>query len=303
MLQLATSNWQLALWHDNTLIPIVIEKSGRGERAYDIYSRLLKDRIIMLSGPVTDDSANAIIAQMLFLSNDDPKSDIQFYINSPGGSVSRGVGHHRHDEVPALRRRDDLHRHGRLAWARACWPPAPRASAAVLPNSQVMLHQPLIGGVLQGPGDGPGHRSRAHASPARSALQADGRVHRQDRRDRSTATSTATSGCSPKKRLNTAAPIGCSTERRTCRRCAELAKMTTTRNRLFTGRAVAEARNEDGPSRLTARQCRTTLPSIADPNRRLREPEQGQCRAAKKRSKLSKSRLRRSNNRTDRNSR
>ena len=62
----------------NTLIPIVIEKSGRGERAYDIYSRLLKDRIILLNGPVTDDSAGSIIAQLLFLSNDDPKTDIQF---------------------------------------------------------------------------------------------------------------------------------------------------------------------------------------------------------------------------------
>src|SRR2546422_7806123 len=76
----------------NQLIPIVIEKSGRGERAYDIYSRLLKDRIIILGGPVTDETANSIIAQMLFLSNDDPKSDIQFYINSPGGSVSAGLG-------------------------------------------------------------------------------------------------------------------------------------------------------------------------------------------------------------------
>ena len=76
----------------NQLIPMVIEKSGRGERAYDIYSRLLKDRIIMLTGPVTDESANTIIAQMLFLSNDDSKSDIQFYVNSPGGSVSAGLG-------------------------------------------------------------------------------------------------------------------------------------------------------------------------------------------------------------------
>ena len=76
----------------NSLIPIVIEKSGRGERAYDIYSRLLKDRIVMLNGPVTDESANAIIAQLLFLSNDDPKTDIQLYINSPGGSVSAGFG-------------------------------------------------------------------------------------------------------------------------------------------------------------------------------------------------------------------
>jgi len=62
----------------NSLIPIVIEKSGRGERAYDIYSRLLKDRIIILGGPVTDDSANVIIAQLLFLYNDDRKTDIQF---------------------------------------------------------------------------------------------------------------------------------------------------------------------------------------------------------------------------------
>src|SRR2546430_13148961 len=76
----------------NQLIPIVIEKSGRGERAYDIYSRLLKDRVILLGGAVTDETANVIIAQLLFLSNDDPKTDIQFYINSPGGSVSAGLG-------------------------------------------------------------------------------------------------------------------------------------------------------------------------------------------------------------------
>src|SRR5215813_2236202 len=76
----------------NTLVPIVIEKSGRGERAYDIYSRLLKDRIILLNGPVVDESAGTIIAQMLFLSNDDPKEDIQCYINSPGGSGSAGLG-------------------------------------------------------------------------------------------------------------------------------------------------------------------------------------------------------------------
>ena len=78
-----------------TLIPIVNEKSGRGERAYDIYSRLLKDRIIMLTGPVTDESANTIVAQMLFLSNDDPKSDIQFYIkvnsDNDGGKVDNIV--------------------------------------------------------------------------------------------------------------------------------------------------------------------------------------------------------------------
>jgi ATP-dependent Clp protease protease subunit len=135
---------------DNTLIPIVIEKSGRGERAYDIYSRLLKDRIIILNGPVTDESAGAIVAQMLFLSNDDPKTDIQFYINSPGGSVSAGFGI------------IDTMRYLRCDVATTCIGMAASMGAALLslgtkgkryclPNSQVMLHQPLIGGVLQGP--------------------------------------------------------------------------------------------------------------------------------------------------------
>ena len=133
----------------NQLIPIVIEKSGRGERAYDIYSRLLKDRIIILGGPVTDESAQAIIAQMLFLSNDDPKTDIQFYINSPGGSVSAGFGIV-----------DTMH-HLRCDVATTCIGMAAsmgsfllaagtKGKRACLPNSQVMLHQPLIGGVLQG---------------------------------------------------------------------------------------------------------------------------------------------------------
>ena len=74
------------------LIPIVVEQTARGERSYDIYSRLLKDRIIILGTPVTDDVANAVIAQMLFLEADNPDKDIQLYINSPGGSVSAGLG-------------------------------------------------------------------------------------------------------------------------------------------------------------------------------------------------------------------
>jgi ATP-dependent Clp protease protease subunit len=74
------------------LVPIVVERSGREERAYDIYSRLLKDRIIFMQGEVDDDSANLIVAQMLFLQFDDPKADIHLYINSPGGSVTAGLG-------------------------------------------------------------------------------------------------------------------------------------------------------------------------------------------------------------------
>ena len=134
----------------NTLIPMVIEKSGRGERAYDIYSRLLKDRIILLNGPVTDDSAGTIIAQMLFLSNDDPKTDIQFYINSPGGSVSAGLGII--DTMKFLRCSVATTCIGMAASMGACLLAAgTKGKRAVLQNSQVMLHQPLIGGVLQGP--------------------------------------------------------------------------------------------------------------------------------------------------------
>ena len=73
------------------LIPTVIEQSSRGERAYDIYSRLLKDRIVMLSGPIDDAAANSVIAQLLFLDAQDPDKDIYLYINSPGGSVSAGL--------------------------------------------------------------------------------------------------------------------------------------------------------------------------------------------------------------------
>src|SRR5438477_880266 len=135
---------------DNTLIPIVIEKSGRGERAYDIYSRLLKDRIIILGGAVSDETANAIIAQMLFLSNDDPKSDIQFYIMSPGGSVSAGFGII--DTMKFLRCDVATTCIGMAASMGACLLAAgTKGKRAILPNAQVMLHQPLIGGVLQGP--------------------------------------------------------------------------------------------------------------------------------------------------------
>src|SRR5450432_4425575 len=135
---------------DNTLIPIVIEKSGRGERAYDIYSRLLKDRIIIVGGAISDDTANVIIAQMLFLSNDDPRTDIQLYVNSPGGSVSAGLGII--DTMRFLRCDVATTCIGMAASMGAILLSAgTKGKRAVLQNSQVMLHQPLIGGVLQGP--------------------------------------------------------------------------------------------------------------------------------------------------------
>jgi ATP-dependent Clp protease, protease subunit len=134
----------------SNLVPIVIEKTGRGERAYDIFSRLLKDRIIMLTGPVTDESAALIQAQLLFLSNEDAKADINFYINSPGGSVSAGFGII--DTMRFLRCDVSTVCIGMAAsMGSALLAAGTKGKRFVLPNSQVMLHQPLIGGVLQGP--------------------------------------------------------------------------------------------------------------------------------------------------------
>ncbi len=128
---------------------MVIEKSGRGERAYDIYSRLLKDRIIMLGGPVMDESAQLIIAQMLFLSTEDPEADIHFYINSPGGSVSAGFGIL--DTMKFLRCDVATYCIGMGAsMGSALLGAGTKGKRFVLPNSQVMLHQPLLGGVMQG---------------------------------------------------------------------------------------------------------------------------------------------------------
>jgi ATP-dependent Clp protease protease subunit len=130
-------------------IPFVIETTGRGERAYDIYSRLLKDRIVFLGGGVDDEIANLIVAQMLFLSNEDPKADINFYINSPGGSVSAGLAIY--DTMQYLRCDVATYCLGLAASMGAvllCG--GHKGKRYVLPNSRVLLHQPLIGGVMQG---------------------------------------------------------------------------------------------------------------------------------------------------------
>lgn len=132
------------------LVPIVIEKSGRAERAYDIYSRLLKDRIIFLGGPVDDTSANLIVAQMLFLSNEDNKADIHFYINSPGGSITAGLAIY--DTMQFLRCEVATYCVGQAASMGAVLLTGGKAGKRfVLENSRVLLHQPLISGVLEGP--------------------------------------------------------------------------------------------------------------------------------------------------------
>jgi ATP-dependent Clp protease, protease subunit len=132
------------------VLPYVIEQTSKGERSYDIYSRLLKDRIVILGSAVTDEVANAIIAQILFLEVDNPEKDIHFYINSPGGSVSAGMGIY------------DIMQFVKCDIATYCMGMAASMGSLLLtagakgkrysmPNSRIMIHQPLLhGGGLQG---------------------------------------------------------------------------------------------------------------------------------------------------------
>ena len=134
---------------NQNLVPIVIEKSGRTERAYDIYSRLLKDRIVFLGGPIDDASANLIIAQMLFLSNESSKKDIHFYINSPGGTITAGFAVY--DTMQFLRCEVATYCVGQAASMAAVLLAGGKAGKRfLLQNSRVLLHQPLITGVLEG---------------------------------------------------------------------------------------------------------------------------------------------------------
>ena len=132
------------------LIPVVVEQTSRGERSYDIYSRLLKDRIILLGTPVSEEIANSIVAQMLFLEMENPEKDISLYINSPGGSVSAGLAIY------------DIMQFVKCDVSTVCMGMAASMGALllaagknekryILPNSKVMIHQPLIaGGGIQG---------------------------------------------------------------------------------------------------------------------------------------------------------
>jgi len=132
-----------------TLIPIVIEKTGRGERAYDIYSRLLNDRIIFLGGPVNDHMANLAVAQLLFLANEDPKADISIYVNSPGGSVTSGLAIvDTMRFVPCDVATYVIGQAASMGSVIAC--SGAKGKRYALPNSENLMHQPLIGGVLEG---------------------------------------------------------------------------------------------------------------------------------------------------------
>ena len=129
---------------DLGLIPMVIEQSGRGERAYDIYSRLLKERVVFLVGPVTEVTANLIVAQLLFLESENPDKDIFFYINSPGGSVSAGLAIY--DTMQFIKPDVSTLCIGQAASMGALLLAAgDKGKRFALPNSRVMIHQPMGG--------------------------------------------------------------------------------------------------------------------------------------------------------------
>jgi ATP-dependent Clp protease, protease subunit len=126
------------------LIPMVIEQNGRGERAYDIYSRLLKERVVFLVGPVTEVTANLIVAQLLFLESENPDKEISFYINSPGGSVSDGLAIY--DTMQFVKPSVSTLCIGQAASMGALLLAAgAKGKRFCLPNSRVMIHQPLGG--------------------------------------------------------------------------------------------------------------------------------------------------------------
>lgn len=133
----------------STLVPIVIEKTGRGERSYDIFSRLLNDRIIFMGGPVMDDSANLVVAQLLYLANDDPKADVSLYVNSPGGSVTAGLGIvDTMNFIPCDISTYIIGQAASMGSVIAC--SGTKGKRFSLPNSKNLMHQPLLSGVLEG---------------------------------------------------------------------------------------------------------------------------------------------------------
>ncbi|HUY02156.1 MAG TPA: ATP-dependent Clp endopeptidase proteolytic subunit ClpP [Rhodocyclaceae bacterium] len=136
-----SGNWEPSMLG---LIPMVIETSGRGERAYDIYSRLLRERVVFLVGPVNDATANVVVAQLLFLESENPDKDIHFYINSPGGSVTAGMAIY--DTMQFIKSDVSTLCIGQAASMGAFLLTAgAKGKRYCLPNSRVMIHQPMGG--------------------------------------------------------------------------------------------------------------------------------------------------------------
>ena len=132
-----------------SLVPIVIEKTGRGERAYDIFSRLLNDRIVFCAGPVGDQMANLVVAQLLFLANEDPKADISLYVNSPGGSVTSGLGIvDTMRFIPCDVSTYLIGQAASMGSVIAC--SGTKGKRHALPHAENLMHQPLLSGVMEG---------------------------------------------------------------------------------------------------------------------------------------------------------
>jgi ATP-dependent Clp protease, protease subunit len=128
------------------LVPMVVEQTSRGERAYDIYSRLLRDNIIFLGTPIDDQIANLVIAQMLFLSGEDPEKDLQLYINSPGGSITAGLAIY--DTMQFIRNDVVTYCIGQAAsMAAFLLMSGNKGKRFALPNSRILIHQPSMGGL------------------------------------------------------------------------------------------------------------------------------------------------------------
>ena len=153
---------------------------GRGERAYDIYSRLLRERVIFLVGPVNDQTANLVVAQLLFLESENPDKDISFYINSPGGSVSAGHGDLRHHAVHQARR-VDLCMGMAASMGAFLLAAGAKGKRFALPNSRIMIHQPSGG--AQGQATDIEIQAREILKTARAAERDPGRAHRPDARE------------------------------------------------------------------------------------------------------------------------
>ena len=157
------------------LVPMVIEQTSRGERAYDIYSRLLRDNIIFLGTPIDDNIANVIIAQMLFLSGEDPEKDIQLYINSPGGSITAGLAIY--DTMQYIKNDVVTFCIGQAASMGAFLLMAgKKGKRFALPNSRILIHQPSMGG-LERAGDRHRHPCAGDSAHSRDHEQADERQH------------------------------------------------------------------------------------------------------------------------------
>lgn len=133
----------------NTLVPIVVEKTSMGERSYDIFSRLLKDRIVFITGPIMDEMANLIVAQLLFLANEDAKSDVHIYVNSPGGSVTAGLGIV--DTMKYIQPACCTYIIGQAAsMGSVIASSGEKGKRFCLRNSRNLMHQPLISGIMEG---------------------------------------------------------------------------------------------------------------------------------------------------------